>query len=215
MDDYENGDDLNLFAPDDCDEQLPEVDSSSDDPTTLKTGLVSPTAKQYEAFIEKIRKMLDEGNGETLFEVGVGDGGDAGLSEEDMMAAVATLQSVAEQLGCDMNKLRDREVETGKTAEFLLRHKAIEEDFSEVRVAVVGNVDAGKSTLLGVLTHGALDDGRGTARLKLFRHKHEGDTGRTSSVGNDILGSTVKVASSTNPTLNCCSRLDTNLQGSC
>ena len=56
------------------------------------------------------------------------------------------------------------------------------------RVAVVGNVDAGKSTLLGVLTHGQLDDGRGTARLKLFRHKHEAESGRTSSVGNDILG---------------------------
>ena len=38
------------------------------------------------------------------------------------------------------------------------------------------------------MTHGSLDDGRGTARLKLFRHKHEAETGRTSSVGNDILG---------------------------
>lgn len=56
------------------------------------------------------------------------------------------------------------------------------------RVAVVGNVDAGKSTLLGVLIHGELDNGRGLARQKLFRHKHEAETGRTSSVGNDILG---------------------------
>lgn len=56
------------------------------------------------------------------------------------------------------------------------------------RVAVVGNVDAGKSTLLGVLTHGELDNGRGHARQRLFRHKHEMESGRTSSVGNDILG---------------------------
>jgi len=60
--------------------------------------------------------------------------------------------------------------------------------FVVYRVAVVGNVDAGKSTLLGVLTHGELDNGRGTARQRLFRHKHEMETGRTSSVGNDILG---------------------------
>ena len=53
---------------------------------------------------------------------------------------------------------------------------------------MVGNVDAGKSTLLGVLTHGDLDNGRGFARQKLFRHKHEKESGRTSSVGNDILG---------------------------
>uniref|UniRef100_A0A673NIB6 Tr-type G domain-containing protein n=1 Tax=Sinocyclocheilus rhinocerous TaxID=307959 RepID=A0A673NIB6_9TELE len=59
---------------------------------------------------------------------------------------------------------------------------------SFLRVAVVGNVDAGKSTLLGVLTHGELDNGRGFARQKLFRHKHEMESGRTSSVGNDILG---------------------------
>lgn len=39
----------------------------------------------------------------------------------------------------------------------------------QVRIAVVGNVDAGKSTLLGVLTYSILDDGRGQARQKLFR----------------------------------------------
>lgn len=72
--------------------------------------------------------------------------------------------------------------------DFLIRKNFDEEDFIEVRVAVVGNVDSGKSTLLGVLTHGVLDDGRGEARTKLFRHKHEIESGRTSSVGNDILG---------------------------
>ncbi|KAK2463278.1 hypothetical protein APHAL10511_004933 [Amanita phalloides] len=58
----------------------------------------------------------------------------------------------------------------------------------EVRCAVVGNVDSGKSTTLGVLTRGVLDDGRGKARIWLFRHKHEIETGRTSSVGMEILG---------------------------
>jgi GTPase len=62
------------------------------------------------------------------------------------------------------------------------------DDFLEVRVAVLGNVDAGKSTLLGVLTHGLLDDGRGSARQHLLRHLHEQQTGRTSSVGCNILG---------------------------
>ncbi|KAI9480225.1 P-loop containing nucleoside triphosphate hydrolase protein [Coemansia mojavensis] len=62
------------------------------------------------------------------------------------------------------------------------------EEMMEVRVAVAGNVDAGKSTMLGVLTQGGLDDGRGKARVALFRHKHEIDSGRTSSVGMEILG---------------------------
>lgn len=44
-------------------------------------------------------------------------------------------------------------------------------------------VDAGKSTMLGVLTKNTLDDGRGRTRVNLFRHKHEIESGRTSSVG--------------------------------
>ncbi|KAE8220644.1 hypothetical protein CF319_g5862 [Tilletia indica] len=58
----------------------------------------------------------------------------------------------------------------------------------ESRVAVIGNVDAGKSTLLGVLTKGGLDDGRGRARVHCFRHKHEVESGRTSSVSMEICG---------------------------
>lgn len=62
------------------------------------------------------------------------------------------------------------------------------QDILESRVAVVGNVDAGKSTLLGCLTKDLLDDGRGKARVNLFKHKHEIESGRTSSVGTEIMG---------------------------
>lgn len=33
--------------------------------------------------------------------------------------------------------------------------------FEHSKLAVIGNVDSGKSTLVGVLTKGILDDGRG------------------------------------------------------
>lgn len=53
---------------------------------------------------------------------------------------------------------------------------------------MLGNVDSGKSTLLGVLTHGELDNGRGRSRLNLFRHLHEIQTGRTSCISHEIVG---------------------------
>jgi|TARA_B110000285_G_C14978005_1_gene539898 GTPase len=46
-------------------------------------------------------------------------------------------------------------------------------DETDVRIAVVGNVDSGKSTLVGVLTKGIADDGRGYARTKVFNFNHE------------------------------------------
>lgn len=57
----------------------------------------------------------------------------------------------------------------------------------------MGSADAGKSTLLGVLTQGQLDNGRGRARLNMFRHLHEVQSGRTSSISHEILGFDSKV----------------------
>lgn len=57
-----------------------------------------------------------------------------------------------------------------------------------IRIAVVGNVDSGKSTLSSVLTKSILDDGRGSARLRMFNFDHEAQNGRTSSIANDIMG---------------------------
>jgi GTPase len=52
----------------------------------------------------------------------------------------------------------------------------------ECSIAVCGPVDAGKSSLIGVLTSGQLDDGRGFARNKILVHPHERDSGRTSNI---------------------------------
>ena len=52
----------------------------------------------------------------------------------------------------------------------------------ELRIAVLGNVDAGKSSLTGVLTKNILDDGRGYARSLVSQFTHERETGKTSSV---------------------------------
>lgn len=106
-----------------------------------------------------------------------------------MEDALICLTHATERLDADYVLLRQTKCDKNKLVnEYLIRSRAPDDDFQEIRVAVVGNVDAGKSTLLGVLTHGELDNGRGLARLKLFRHKHEIESGRTSSVGNDILG---------------------------
>lgn len=53
---------------------------------------------------------------------------------------------------------------------------------NDVRIAIIGNVDSGKSTLVGVLTKGIMDDGRGSARKAVFNFLHEANNGRTSSI---------------------------------
>ena len=50
------------------------------------------------------------------------------------------------------------------TATALIRKRLRETRHKEIRITTLGNVDSGKSTVLGVLTKGGLDNGRGLAR---------------------------------------------------
>lgn len=56
-----------------------------------------------------------------------------------------------------------------------------------LKIALIGNVDSGKTTLTGVLTNNQLDDGRGGARQSVLVHPHEQTTGRTSSISMEFL----------------------------
>uniref|UniRef100_A0A9J8CW95 Tr-type G domain-containing protein n=2 Tax=Cyprinus carpio TaxID=7962 RepID=A0A9J8CW95_CYPCA len=159
-----------------------------------KLKLVDPTQYRFEHLATQMKWRLQEGRGEAVYQIGVEDNGLlVGLTEEDMKASLKTLRRMAEKVGADITVLREREVdydsdEPHRIAEVLIRKVPDDQQFLDLRVAVLGNVDSGKSTLLGVLTQGELDNGRGRARLNLFRHLHEIQTGRTSSISIEILG---------------------------
>ncbi|KAI9039803.1 uncharacterized protein KD926_009021 [Aspergillus affinis] len=58
----------------------------------------------------------------------------------------------------------------------------------QIRVSISGPSTAGKSSLLGTLTSSVLDNGRGTSRLSLLKHRHEISSGITSSVAHELIG---------------------------
>ncbi|XP_061767759.1 GTP-binding protein 2 [Nerophis ophidion] len=159
-----------------------------------KLKLVEPTQSRLEHLVTQMKWRLQEGRGEAVYQIGVEDNGMlVGLSEDDMRASLTTLHKMAEKVGADMTILRHSEVDYDADqphtiAEVLIRKVPDDQQFLDLRVAVLGNVDSGKSTLLGVLTQGELDNGRGRARLNLFRHLHEIQSGRTSSISFEILG---------------------------
>ncbi|KAI0396653.1 GTP-binding protein [Xylariaceae sp. FL0594] len=58
----------------------------------------------------------------------------------------------------------------------------------QLRVSLTGPTTSGKTTLLGTLANGTLDDGRGRSRSYLLRHRHEVASGRTSSIAQELVG---------------------------
>lgn len=73
-----------------------------------------------------------------------GTGEPSGLTPEELDASAQTLALMANELHADITLLRQRTEGAGQVAEYLVRRKCSEEEFSELRIAVVGNVDAGK-----------------------------------------------------------------------
>ncbi|KAI0887591.1 P-loop containing nucleoside triphosphate hydrolase protein [Annulohypoxylon maeteangense] len=174
----------------------------------LRDLLLAPDedATSQEKLKEHIDERLLEGHGEAVFDLGFENNGESmRLTREEWDIALNRLKETAKKARGDCDILLTKNVggdaeaestksgntikETDCTGKILIRQApSTIETVIETRIAVVGNVDAGKSSMLGVLVKGDLDDGRGKARVNLFRHKHEMETGRTSSVGMEIMG---------------------------
>jgi polynucleotide 5'-kinase involved in rRNA processing len=58
------------------------------------------------------------------------------------------------------------DIVAGPDENIISYHDIMTEEFesNDTRIAMIGNVDSGKSTLIGVLANSTLDDGRGFAR---------------------------------------------------
>ena len=61
------------------------------------------------------------------------DGVESGLVEEDYKASVATIESIATTLEADCVLLRERTTDCGLVGQYLIRHRAEQEDFVEIR----------------------------------------------------------------------------------
>lgn len=154
-----------------------------------KLMLVGPSEERLAHLTTQLAWRIREGQGEAIYAIGVEDDGRcSGIKEEDLLTSLETLRTMADKIGCDMSLIRRQQARAGWCAEVLVRERASEGGFIDLRVAIVGNVDSGKSTIVGVLTSGKLDNGRGLARAAVFRHRHELESGRTSSITQHIMG---------------------------
>lgn len=153
---------------------------------------LDPSEQRMEELITQMLFRLFEGNGDAIYIIGVtDDGAPQGIAQQQMEESLQILYTMAEQAGAKARVLRTRsgEMEGSVITELLIRRiKDSNEIPVDIQVVSIGNVDAGKSTLIGVIDSGIYDDGRGLARTRVFRYKHEIESGRTSSVAAITIG---------------------------
>eukprot|EP00775_Hariotina_reticulata_P008727 gene8727-8908_t len=160
-----------------------------------KIGCITNENRQQQ-LITQMKFRLSEGSGECFYYIGVEDDGyPRGLDPQELSTSISMLSRMAASLQATACLVEYLPGGFGRTAALLHLKEDAEEDMraTEIRVAVAGSMGSGKSTLVAVLTQGAdgrplLDNGRGSARMPVFRHKHEIESGRTSSISHQVLG---------------------------
>lgn len=155
-----------------------------------KLQLVSLCERRFQHLVTQLKWRLRSGGGSAVYVVGVRDCGSlVGLRARALRSSLVSLRRMAHAIGATLTHITARRVAPHRAvAEVYIRKLPDPEQSVELRVAVMGANEAGKSTLIGVLTQGELDNGRGSARLNMFRHLHEVKSGRTSSLSHEILG---------------------------
>ncbi|KAJ2870458.1 hypothetical protein FB639_004620, partial [Coemansia asiatica] len=140
----------------------------------------------------QLQWRLAEGCGHAVYVVGVHDDGSVvGITDEELQLTIDILRDMASQLGnAHISSIKKRilkDKENRIVAEVgITQRNSIQR--SELRVTVLGDHGAGKSTVLGCITHEEPDNGCGKARLNLLRHRHEVESGRTSSIALGTVG---------------------------
>ena len=154
-----------------------------------KLKLMNITPERIERLATQMRYRCTEGGSECIYILGVEDDGTmTGMTDDEYDSTIKCIQAAAQTNSYSVTQLTKNEVENKRYVyEVLVREKNTTE-YIDVKVAVAGSVDSGKTSFLGVLTSGKKDNGRGSARLGVFNYPHEIQTGRTSSVGHQIVG---------------------------
>ncbi|KAJ1821937.1 hypothetical protein LPJ60_002312 [Coemansia sp. RSA 2675] len=168
----------------------PESDGSGN--VEYKTKLNPENEARTTHLATQLKWRLAEGNGHAVYVLGVHDDGEVvGISDVELQLTIQTIEDMARQLGnvqissIDRRRLEDQGDQV--VAEVHITQRNIVRR-TELRVTVLGDHGAGKSTILGCLTYDEADDGRGKARLNLLRHRHEVESGRTSSITLGTIG---------------------------
>lgn len=142
-----------------------------------------------ERLVAQMRYRLDSGDGTAFYIIGVyDDGTPCGATHQQLEETLSILETAAQEADARITK-----VESFKDKGELMRitiQKEGKDRKKHLIVGTIGHVDHGKSTLLGSLTTGMPDDGKGKTRIFSDFLPHEIERGLSAELSHLIYGFT-------------------------
>lgn len=154
-----------------------------------KLRLCDLTPERIQELTTQMIFRLGEGKGTAYYMLGINDDGiPIGITPDEMKESLGNIDSISSTANAEMRVLRTESGSVGEVAEVMVSKTERESVIMDIRIILLGRGNNGKSTLIGVLTQGKKDNGRGLARMNICKHRHEALMGRTCSVSQHVLG---------------------------
>ncbi len=137
----------------------------------------------------QMKYRLIMGNGKAIYIIGVKDNGEIrGVDKQEYEETIEVLKEVAKDVGAKIIKEDFYNLKNGKFVAKIVIEQIGEDKKEHLVIGVAGHVDHGKSTLIGCLISGKLDDGSGKTRLYLDVLKHEIERGLSADISFGVYG---------------------------
>ena len=154
-----------------------------------KLKLTCTDNERIENLATQMRYRCAQGDGECIYNLGIEDDGTMiGITGIEYEETIKIINLIAGKNNYSVKILSVIPVKDGKNIYEVLIREINENKYIDVKVAIAGGVDSGKTTILSCLTTGKNDNGRGYSRSFVFNYVHELKSGRTSSIAHQILG---------------------------
>ncbi|KAI3379696.1 hypothetical protein SNEBB_010129 [Seison nebaliae] len=160
-----------------------------------KLRLMRLSSNRLEHLKTQMKWRIAEGKGVAFYRLGVADNGQLiGLTKKELIESYANIVRLSDSL--HTNHIINNFAQIKKKKKYIIYFKIsnrlpstntsnqLEPSQSNnlIKIALLGASQSGKTTLCSTMIYNDLDDGKGSSRLNLFRHRHEIRTGVTSSI---------------------------------
>ena len=132
---------------------------------------------RFNQLASQMRYRLNEGNGVAVYYIGINDDGSIyDLNNHEKTESIKNLRELVKYIDCRIDKL----IFIDNYVKVIIKNKNFLK-LKEKNILLLGDTESGKTTFLAYLIKNKLDNDYSKARLHILNHKHEIETGRTSS----------------------------------
>lgn len=126
---------------------------------------------------------------EAIYYIGVEDNGNiSGLSIDSINNSIIKLNEIVIDCKAEIVSTNISYSSNGVYAKVIIQKVQNDNSKEDIKIALLGCSESGKTTIISILTHDKKDNGNGSARSNIFRYNHEFINGHTSSIKQEIIG---------------------------